>query len=857
MTPSSDGPEQQAYRLRRGVPSPAVAIASLVLAANVLAVLSADVLAVTLAGLVLWSAVPGWLLAAVALPRLPDDDPTERSVMAAGLGLALLIVGGLVVHYLPGPIRPPLVLCAADLLILLLWALVRWRRADLGTSSPRGVLLPVVLVLAAALVLRLPALGYSELQGDEATILLKAAAAVQGRADALFIHKKGPAEIVVPAVFYGLTGSTSEGAARLPFALAMCLGLLAFYQLGRSLYGVRVGLVGALLLAVNGFFVGFGRIVQYQSFVFVFSVLAVLAALRTRQDRWPRRNMALSVGFLTAGMLAHYDALFAAPAVLFLWLSRWRQRPSALRGDARTFGASAVAGLLLLGAFYVPMAAHPYFRSATLPYLFGVRVTGSGSLLHDSLANSAALASFYNSTYYLLLLAVPLLLVLMRWIARSWPSWAGGALAAAAGAAAVMLVARPEAWTIGGVNLALGALMVLVVLVMAGKSPTEADRAAFLWFAGGFVFYATLVSSPRTHFHVAFPAWSLLAAASLALGYRALRRSLFRAAAVVGLGALLAVSAAYVAVVFVGHDVEYRRVFPAEQPAGFWMPIRTLPSSGWFGFPYRVGWKAVGELYRTGVLAGTYGSNEEETVTAWYTRGAPRCNQGPRYYIIADAVQDVRPVPADLAAAGYAEIIRVESGGRERLRVFERDAPPAAVSVVRLEDLEASFDRNSGAGFEPGLPYFRDLGTAGKPMGVDLAGVARLERYLVEPSMAVPGGEVVVTLYWRALAPMGKDYSVFAHLVPVAEGAAQIAQSDGAPGWCGDLRPTSTWSPGEVVLDRRALRVPADAASGTYTLRVGMYDYQTLERLTTTGAAGGAAQDQVLLGTVQVEGSRP
>ncbi|MEA3407908.1 MAG: hypothetical protein U9R48_07505 [Chloroflexota bacterium] len=40
-------------------------------------------------------------------------------------------------------------------------------------------------------------LSYAEFQGDEVAVLHKAAACIQGRQDALFLHKKGPAEILV------------------------------------------------------------------------------------------------------------------------------------------------------------------------------------------------------------------------------------------------------------------------------------------------------------------------------------------------------------------------------------------------------------------------------------------------------------------------------------------------------------------------------------------------------------------------------------------------------------------------------------------------------------------------------------
>ena len=126
-----------------------------------------------------------------------------------------------------------------------------------------------LLVLAAAF--RVLWLGYSEFQGDEAIVMLKAAAAVQGRRDVLFLHKKGPAEILIPTALLALAGRLPEAWARLPFALTGLGGLAVLYLLGREMASERTGLWATPLMALNGYLVAFSRIVQYQSLVF-FSV---------------------------------------------------------------------------------------------------------------------------------------------------------------------------------------------------------------------------------------------------------------------------------------------------------------------------------------------------------------------------------------------------------------------------------------------------------------------------------------------------------------------------------------------------------------------------------------------------------
>ncbi|MFN2114267.1 MAG: glycosyltransferase family 39 protein [Anaerolineae bacterium] len=817
-------------------------------------------------GLLVMCAVPGYLLAVVLLPRRDSVDPLERSVIAVGLGYGALILGAMGVHYVPGPITPSLTLALFDVLIgalVIVTALIE--RDGEPIALPRDALWHVALVLAVAALFRLPNIGYAEFQGDEATIMAKAAAAVEGRGDALFVHKKGPAEILVPTAFYGLVGRTSETMARLPFALATMVGILGLYQLGRSMFNPFVGLVAALLLSLNGFFVGFGRVLQYQGIVFLFSTLALLCVCLYYSDRDPaRRFLGLSVVFVGLGMLAQYDTVFVVPAAAYLVLLRWwRDRQALGRDLVAIFGAAAIVLVVLL-AFFVPWSQHPYFRESTLPYLFDVRVGGDDGPLHNTLGNSLLLSTFYNSTYYMAFLAATLAAAIAHHLWRTGRQWVGAVLTGVFLIGAVLLVAAPDAWEVGGVNASLAFMLGFVLVLLASRSPAPEWKAQLLWFSAGFVFYATLVKSPRTHFHVAFPAWSVLSAT--ALDELRVRLPSLRARRVAGLGfaALFAGFAFYPYLVFVQHDVEYRRAFPAVKPPGYWTLTDELPTNGWFGFPYRAGWKAVGAMFADGALRGSYFSNEEEKITNWYTRGAIRCDQEPRYYVIAEGVQDDRPVPLDMAAAGYGEIARVTSGGRTRITIYERgqpssqatesaaaadsgasgaspgaEEPDAGVTVYAVEDVVARYDSElSAPDFEPLLPYGYETGyvavpfvTDDNPDGVVFDGKARLVGVDYDTEPLAPGDEAALTLYWQGLQPMQKDYSVFVHLTDPDDATAVRAQSDGAPGICGKPQPATTWEPGRIVLDRRVLRLPDDLPDGDYVLRGGLYDYETLERL--------------------------
>ncbi len=110
------------------------------------------------------------------------------------------------------------------------------------------------------------------------------------------------------------------------------------------------------------------------------------------------------------------------------------------------------------------------------------------------------------------------------------------------------------------------------------------------------------------------------------------------------------------------------------------------------------------------------------------------------------------------------------------------------------------------------------------------------------------GDTLNVTLFWRASAAMARDYTVFVHLLD-ANGAV-VAQHDGQPAWQLPI-PTSTWQPGEILRDSHAITLPADLPSGEYQLRVGVYFWQTMERLPVL-ENDAAVGDSVVLGTVQL-----
>ncbi len=96
---------------------------------------------------------------------------------------------------------------------------------------------------------------------------------------------------------------------------------------------------------------------------------------------------------------------------------------------------------------------------------------------------------------------------------------------------------------------------------------------------------------------------------------------------------------------------------------------------------------------------------------------------------------------------------------------------------------------------------------------------------------------------------MSEDYTVFVHLTQ-ADGQL-VSQQDIQP--LGGAKPTTSWTPGEVVDDPYELAIPVWASPGTYWLKVGMYSQRTMKRLPVVEPGRvQAEQDSVLVKQIQV-----
>lgn len=132
------------------------------------------------------------------------------------------------------------------------------------------------------------------------------------------------------------------------------------------------------------------------------------------------------------------------------------------------------------------------------------------------------------------------------------------------------------------------------------------------------------------------------------------------------------------------------------------------------------------------------------------------------------------------------------------------------------------------------------------PSGAQFTGGPRLAGFAYQPAVGAPGDVVYLTLQWQADAPLPLDYTVFTHVL-WPDGTV-LTQSDSQP--VSGTRPMTGWAPGERIVDRYALLIPADTPPGDYTLEIGLYFLPTNARLT---LAAPGAPDRLILGTIRLE----
>jgi 4-amino-4-deoxy-L-arabinose transferase-like glycosyltransferase len=582
---------------------------------------------------------------------------------------------------------------------------------------------PLLLLIAVAAPLRLYDLSWSEFQGDEARVVLRAMAALQGADGALAAHRKVPGEILLAYLFAGSLGQIEEQIARLPYALAGVGAVLAFYSLARTLLGGPAALVAGLLLAVNGYFVAFGRILQYDSLAFYLGIVGLICCWRfgqaARTPASPAADAPTSIAWAVLGALLLAGAALVAlgavflvpPALLLAWpglvqcARSWRR----VRTWQILIAWSWPIVPALLAAILVLGASDPTEGPSGIWSYLGPRFGGERPYWHGVLFIQSA--NHYLSSPYLLAMlsagALALVLGLFS-AARTLGAWAIVIRLTAAVLLAALTWNRPVA------TFSIGALLMLAIVLQAPPRWSGAAlgmRVALLWAAGPLFVHLLLIRVPGTHFREAFPGLILVLAA---LAGPALAHPSARFVVGPVLGALIVGAGHFCWVPLVQRQPEYQMVYPSNRHPLDWTNRDGRGIGGVFGAVHRHGWKALGVLEAAGRLPGGYGTNESPAISAWYLRKPQGC-EGTLAYVFR-----VPRTPQDRNLGGP---VSLPNNYQTRGQVREQGRPTIAIQLpplstgrfgdVAAERYEARFDQELSSVWRPvGKLYRADLGAA-------------------------------------------------------------------------------------------------------------------------------------------------
>jgi hypothetical protein len=782
--------------------------------------------------------LPGILLVELLVGR-SKAPPTlaERAIYSVGAGYGCMVAMLLLLSYLPGGLTRGQTIVAFDLLILTLAALTGLlprRDSQLATHNVRfamrnAQLAALLLLIFIAGFLRFTNLGYAEFQGDEARLALRAAEVIQGYENALFVHKKGPTEILLPTAVYVLRDRLNEAAARLPFTIANLGGILAVWLLGRRLFGPVAGWAAALLLAVDGYLLAFGRVVQYQSIVFLMDVLTVLVFVRLwQQPQALARYLTLAAIFWATGLLSHYEAALVIFPVGYLLWRLWREG-TPLPVLMRAALAPMVVGGGLLALFYLPFVLNPAFLD-TFYYLTDYRM--GGGRIFNHVAEFFARTTVYSSTYYLLTLIVLTVLGLWGIYRRARPQWLGWLMGGGLLAGLAITFVQSTWLAVGGIDWLW--LFFAAALTAAWLMPkfAPADRLVWLWFGAPMILALFFTAIPNTHVYSFFIPWALVAGRIIGHGWRWLTESVRRPAAQ-AIGVTVATLAIvvfgfYAYWLFVYNREEVLRTWPQHRPPGYWTSYEMPVEVAIFGFPLNNGWKAIGTLYADGLLQGNYDTNTRDVIAEWYTRGDHYCvGDDLNFYMLTAPVEPTLADEVDTqrhALAGeYTLASTLQVQGRPALEIYARDQTAHLPDALPAEQVAGRFDEElTGPHFERNGPVSRAW--LANPIDYRFGESIWLRGYRLAQDSVAPGEVLPLTLYWETTQPITQSYTVFAQLIDLTD-LAKAGQSDHQPGCA--RHPTNSWLPGDLIADRRRIVIDPDARPGQYTLLVGVYSGET------------------------------
>ncbi len=516
-------------------------------------------------------------------------------------------------------------------------------------------ILPFVFIYFLALFFRFTKLGYSEFQGDETS----AQNYLFGNQDFikfLFTRQVGPSQYIISYISNYLlhfVNLSPELFIRIPFAFAGITAVIALYYVVNKFFDRTTALIATTLAGTSGLLIALSRIVQYQSFVILLSIVCVGVYL-VYLERDHNILYSTICGILCGvALLFHYDALaFIIPIIIHAILNK------DYKGIVVILGFTGIISSL----FYVPFVLYPGF-SSTFDYLIGTRMNSSPT--QDSIWSSLKILEMYHSKELLMLVGIALVIALLKRIKNSTTTFT---ILLSLTVDLILIrvgIGTRIPWVVYG-----SVICAIATLYMYCLKKTEKDlqdnalKLITIWFGVSFICYGMLFSMPLTHIYTFFTPLFILIGFYLKIAF--VRAATFQKIGIIGLalfGLVSAVSFNYQAF------IDTTREYPWEQKKYVFglMPSYIADGQnidGIFGFPYNRGWKGIAgaiTAIKKFATVTTYGSNEKYRLTKYYIRDLSYVDKDPDIYVYIYKTQNL----VQAASTHPAEIPLVTTGDYE------------------------------------------------------------------------------------------------------------------------------------------------------------------------------------------------
>jgi mannosyltransferase len=643
---------------------------------------------------------------------------------------------------------------------------------------------------------------------------------------------------VITHLFFACWGQ-SEFVARLPSALFGSLSILLIYEVGKELWSRKVALTGAFLLAVNAYHVHYSQEARHYALMVFLALLSVIFLLKALQRNKPLLWAGFAVS-TTLGLYNHYFAFLTLPALVALgtWdlLEKWKLH---LKGERSSQDASAhqiyasvksqamlfAASLVLIALLYLPWASTllAQFPKRLSPQPIGLSTISLKLSLHRL---SETLASYSD-----LGVAASLLWALAILVGLATSGKKRSAVAVLWIGSPFIFLAVVQVKHFFSIRYTIFILPLCLLLMGRGLTALAAWLERPL---GRLTRHPHSAPVLLSSFAIL---WGLLSVAPLADHYTHEKEdwrdaARYLAANMAPGDAILADSTAYEA----GSDAD-RVVLSLP----YYLEVNSVTGNSVFSVQHSL-WRRLtawdqwnGRLWA--VLWNPQLHVDEASIAqeVEFNRISVLRLEDPSGGALLDTERLLRLLlglipegdarfDVHLALANiYMRTGRPEQANSELqlARELEPDHPTAS---DYLEKELARFRRLSQSLDGMDHPLWCNFGQE----------IALLGYAFAPPDIAQPGDALEVSVWWYPLRAMDRDYTAFVHILD-ADGVLRAQQDNLLQR---GRRTTSQWKPGEVVTVKYQMVLPAEAPSGLYTINLGVYYWETAERLSAQDESG-------------------